>query len=153
MAENKKEQTPEVQQPQNPGPILLTRRQRRFMLRQQGALRYISKLPLADKLKIQRENIENGRKLHQQHLDINEKRNHEMLERKLEGYTNEEGEHVDGLKDTWRQIGYNEKEINMLEEAWALSIVKDKETYQADKKKRRQLVKEAKASLDSRKKK
>ena len=76
-----------------------------------------------------------------------------MLERKLEGFTNEDGEHVSGLKDTWREIGYNDKEINMLEEAWALSIVKDRETYQEDKKKRRQLVKEAKASLDSRKKK
>ena len=59
MAKKQKE-TQEVeaqnqQAPQNPGPILLTRRQRRFMLRQQGALRYISKLPLADKLKIQKE--------------------------------------------------------------------------------------------------
>ncbi len=140
-------------QPQNPGPILLTRRQRRYMLKQQKALRYISKLPLKDKLEIQRQNQENGRKLHQQHLDIIEKRNHEMLERKLEGYTNEDGEHVEGLKDTWRQMGYNDKEMNMLEEAWALSIVKDRETYQEDKKKRRQLVKKAKASLDSRKKK
>tara|TARA_B100000927_G_C16176329_1_gene353525 strand:+ start:220 stop:591 length:372 start_codon:yes stop_codon:yes gene_type:complete len=123
------------------------------MLKQQKALRYISKLPLKDKLEIQRQNQENGRKLHQQHLDIIEKRNHEMLERKLEGYTNEDGEHVEGLKDTWRQMGYNDKEMNMLEEAWALSIVKDRETYQEDKKKRRQLVKKAKASLDSRKKK
>ena len=140
-------------QPQSPGPILLTRKQRRYMLKQQKALRYISKLPLKDKLEIQRQNQENGRKLHQQHLDAIEKRNHEMLERKLEGFTNEDGEHVSGLKDTWREIGYNDKEINMLEEAWALSIVKDRETYQEDKKKRRQLVKEAKASLDSRKKK
>ena len=124
-------------QPQNPGPILLTRRQRRYMLKQQKALRYISKLPLKDKLEIQRQNQENGRKLHQQHLDIIEKRNHEMLERKLEGYTNEDGEHVEGLKDTWRQMGYNDKEMNMLEEAWALSIVKDRETYQEDKKKRK----------------
>lgn len=122
------------------------------MLRQQGVLRYISKLPPAEQAKIRQQNIENGRKLHQQHLDINEKRNHEMLERKLEGYTNEEGEHVDGLKDTWRKIGYNENEINMLEEAWALSVVKDKETYQADKKKRRQLQKDAQASLLARKK-
>ncbi len=152
MAEEKQIENPEVQ-PQNPGPILLTRRQRRYMLKQQKALRYISKLPLKDKLEIQRQNQENGRKLHQQHLDIIEKRNHEMLERKLEGYTNEDGEHVEGLKDTWRQMGYNDKEMNMLEEAWALSIVKDRETYQEDKKKRRQLVKKAKASLDSRKKK
>ena len=40
----------------------------------------------------------------------------------------------------------------MLEEAWALSVVKDKETYQADKKKRKALRKEAKASRDARQK-
>ena len=122
------------------------------MMKQQGVLKYISKLPLAERLKIQQANIENGRKLHQRHLDIQEKRNHEMLERKLEGYTNEKGEHVDGLKDTWKNIGYNAKEIEMLEEVWALSIVKDKETYREDKKKIKALHKKAKASLDSRKK-
>ncbi len=40
----------------------------------------------------------------------------------------------------------------MLEEAWSLSVIKDKETYQADKKKRRALQKEAKASRDARQK-
>jgi hypothetical protein len=150
MAE--KEQTQEVNQQQNQGQTLLTRRQRRFMMKQQGVLKYISKLPLAERLKIQQANVENGRKLHQRHLDIQEKRNHEMLERKLEGYTNEKGERVDGLKDTWKNIGYNAKEMEMLEEAWALSIVKDKETYREDKKKIKALHKEAKASLNSRKK-
>ena len=65
-----------------------------------------------------RENQENGRKLHQQHLDANEKRNHQRLERILEGYTDADGNHVDGLKDTWKGTGYNSKEMEMLEEAW-----------------------------------
>lgn len=139
-------------QPQNPGPILLTRRQRRWMQKQQGLTRYIQKLPLADRLKLQRQNQENGRKLHQQHLDLQEQRNHTRLERILEGYTNEEGEKVPGLKDDWAAQGYNQKEIDMLEEAWSLSVIKDKTTYQADKKKRKALQKEAKASRDARKK-
>jgi hypothetical protein len=152
MAEQTENQTPEQAQPQNPGPILLTRRQRRWMQKQQGLTRYIQKLPLADRLKLQRQNQENGRKLHQQHLDIQEQRNHTRLERILEGYTNEEGEKVPGLKDNWAAQGYNQKEIDMLEEAWSLSVIKDKTTYQADKKKRRALEKEAKASRDARKK-
>ena len=120
-------------------------------MKQQKALKYISKLPLADKLKLQRENQENGRKLHQQHLDANEKRNHQRLERILEGYTDADGNHVDGLKDTWKGTGYNSKEMEMLEEAWSLSVIKDKSTYQEDKKKRKSLIKQANASLASRK--
>ena len=86
------------------------------------------------------------------HLDRIEQANAERLERILEGYTNEEGEKVSGLKDNWKAQGYNQKEIDMLEEAWSLSVIKDKETYQADKKKRRALQKEAKASRDARQK-
>lgn len=86
------------------------------------------------------------------HLDRIEQANAERLERILEGYTNEEGERVPGLKDNWKEQGYNQKEIDMLEEAWSLSVIKDKETYQADKKKRRALQKEAKASRDARQK-
>lgn len=123
------------------------------MQKQQGLTRHIQRLPLADKLKLQRQNQENGRKLHQQHLDMQEKVNHQRLERILEGYTNEDGEKIPGLKDDWLAKGYNQKEIDMLEEAWSLSVIKDKTTYQADKKKRRALEKEAKASRAAREKK
>jgi hypothetical protein len=124
------------------------------MMKQRGILRYISKLPFLGETRsrIRQENIENGRKLHQMHLDRIEQANAERLERILEGYTNEEGEKVPGLKDNWKEQGYNQKEIDMLEEAWSLSVIKDKETYQADKKKRRALQKEAKASRDARQK-
>ena len=159
MAKKQKE-TQEVeaqnqQAPQNPGPILLTRRQRRYMLKQQGVLRYISKLNFLGETKsaIRRENQENGRKLHQQHLDTQEKLNAERLERKLEGYTNEEGERVTGLKDTWKSIGYNDKEIALLEEAWAISVVRDKSSdRKADKKKIKELHREAQKFFASRKK-
>lgn len=123
-------------------------------MKQRGILKYISKLPFLGETRsrIRQENIENGRKLHQMHLDRIEQANAERLERILEGYTNEEGEKVPGLKDNWKEQGYNQKEIDMLEEAWSLSVIKDKETYQADKKKRRALQKEAKASRDARQK-
>ena len=127
--------------PQTPGPTLLTRRQRRFYLKQQGALKYIQSLSFNDRAELRRQNIENGRKLHQQHLDIIEKRNHEMLEAKLVS-----------LKETWTAIGYNKEEQDKLEEAWALGVVKDKENYRADKKKAKALHKEVNASFQSRKK-
>lgn len=127
--------------PQTPGPILLTRRQRRFYLKQQGALKYMKSLSFNDKAELRRQNIENGRKLHQQHLDIIEKRNHEMLEAKLES-----------LKESWTAIGYNTEEQDKLSEAWILGVVKDKETYRADRKKAKALYKEVNASFQARKK-
>ena len=41
--------------------------------------------------------------------------------------------------------------MEMLKEAWSLSVIKDKSTYQEDKKKRKSLIKQANASLASRK--
>ena len=124
------------------------------MMKQQGILKYLSKLPYLGETrsKLRQQNMENGRKIHQQHVDAQEARNAARLEQILEGYTNEEGEKVPGLKDNWKSQGYNTKEIDMLEEAWALSVIKNKETYQADKKKRKALQKEAKASRDARQK-
>ena len=74
------------------------------------------------------------------------------MSRKLEGYTNEEGEYTPGLKDSWKKQGYNAEEINKLEEAWALGVIKDKENYRANRKKAKQLNKEARASLAARNK-
>jgi hypothetical protein len=98
-------------------------------------------LSFNDKAELRRQNIENGRKLHQQHLDIIEKRNHEMLEAKLES-----------LKESWTAIGYNTEEQDKLSEAWILGVVKDRETYRADRKKAKALYKEVNASFQARKK-
>ena len=104
------------------------------MLKERGILKQVSKLsffnPLRSNLRAQ--NMESGRKMHSQHMDIVEQRNGELLEAKLES-----------MKNTWREIGYNDAEINLLEEAWALTVFKDSETYREDKKKSRQLMKEA----------
>lgn len=128
------------------------------MLKQQGVLKYLSKLPFLGEVRtrLRLENLENGKKIHQQHVDANEKANAERLEKILEGYTytNEEGDSVSvpGLKDKWTAEGYNASELSMLEEAWALGVVKNKETYREDKKKRLALQKEAKASRAARQK-
>ena len=42
-----------------------------------------------------------------------------------------------------KKEGYNQEEIDMLLEAYALELVKDKETWQEDKKRRKQLRKDA----------
>jgi hypothetical protein len=51
---------------------------------------------------------------------------------------------LDLVKETWKKdFGYNDEEIKLLEEAWALTTIKDKETYRADKKEAKRLTKEA----------
>jgi hypothetical protein len=54
------------------------------------------------------------------------------------------------IKETWSSIGYNASEIKLLEEAWSISVIKDSETYRADKKESRKLQREAQASLKAR---
>lgn len=114
------------------------RRQRRYMMKQNGMLRYLSKLSFfhPTKAAIRQQNMENGRKIQEARLDAVEKANHERLEAAL-----------NNMKETWANQGYNETEIAQLEEAWAMTAVKDKETYQQDKKESRRLMKEARASL------
>lgn len=114
------------------------RRQRRYMMKQNGMLRYLSKLDVfhPTKIAVRSQNIENGRKMQEARLDIIEKTRAERLEATLKN-----------MKDTWANIGYNMSEIAKLEEAWAMTIVKDKETYRQDKKDSRRLIKEAEASL------
>ena len=98
-------------------------------------------MKFSDQCELRRQNIENGRKLHQQHLDAIEKTNHALLEAKLES-----------LKATWTEQGYNAKEISLLEEAWSITVIKDKENYRADKKKARALNREARALFTARQK-
>lgn len=132
--QNQTQATPQAQMP-------LNRRQRRLMMKQNGMLKYLSKLSFfhPTKVAIRRQNMENGRKIQQARLDAAEKAQAERLEAVLER-----------MKDTWSNIGYNKEEIAMLEEAWAMTIIKDKETYRADVKQSRKLMKEAAASLAAR---
>lgn len=117
------------------------RRQRRAMLKQQGVLRYLSKLPFLGETRtnFRAKNLETGRQIHNNLTERIEKENADRLETILTG-----------LKIDWEQKGFNKKEIEMLEEAWALTTIKDKETYREDKKKAKSLRKEAKNLLASR---
>ena len=94
---------------------------------------------------------EEGLNLHDQHTKRVEESIGEQLEIILEGNYNEEtGEGRKGVKNTWRELGYNEEEIALLEEAWASGVLRDKETYREDKKKAKALRKEAEEKRRSR---
>lgn len=112
------------------------------MLKQNGVLKYLKKLSFfhPTRVAIRQQNMENGRKIHQANLDVLEKAQAERLEATLER-----------LKETWSNIGYNKKEIKMLEEAWITTSIKNKETYREDKKESKRLMKKAADSLASRK--
>ena len=112
-------------------------------MKQQGVLKYLSGLNFLGEVRsnFRQQNIENGRKIHQRNVDAAEKQIAEMLEDKLES-----------IKAVWKSIGYNESEIDKLEEAWATSAIKDKETFKEDKRRRKQLLREVRESFSSRKK-
>tara|TARA_B110000003_G_C16445647_1_gene455844 strand:- start:17 stop:358 length:342 start_codon:yes stop_codon:yes gene_type:complete len=113
------------------------------MMKQQGVLKYLSNMNFLGEVRsnFRKQNIENGRKIHQQNLDAMDKVNHAVLEDKLKS-----------MKETWNSMGYNKSEINKLEEAWSLSVVKDKESIKEDKKAIKKLQKEVRESFQSRKK-
>ena len=123
-------------------PMLLNRRQRRHMLRERGIMKIISKLGFFHPTRVQlrEQNMENGRKLHQQHVDANEARRATQLEAALET-----------AKSVWKDSGYNQEEMLLLEEAWAIGAVKNKETYREDKKNAKLLRKQALELRDKRK--
>lgn len=80
-----------------------------------------------------------GKEAHQTHVNRTQDDVESQLQTKL-----------DSIKNTWIEIGYNEDEIKLLEEAWLLTTVKNKETLRQDKKESKKLIKEAKESLKSR---
>jgi thiamine kinase-like enzyme len=151
MADQTKEQklTPEqtqaiaeaTQTPQT-SPTNMNRRQRRGMMKQQGVLKYLSGQDFLGEIRggFRAQNIENGRTLHQRNVDANDKANGALLEEKL-----------NSIKATWKETGYTDSEILKLEEAWALSTIKDKENRKADKKTIKKLQREVKESFLSRK--
>lgn len=117
------------------------RRERRFRLKQQGVLRYLSKLSFFDptRANFRAENIKTGKRIQEIRRARIEKQWEEVFEAKLEN-----------MKETWYEIGYNTVEIKMLEEAAAILFVKNKETYREDVKQARSLMKQASDSLAAR---
>jgi len=115
------------------------RRQRRLAMKYQGLLKAKSKLPFHKWMEVTRENIERGKELHAANTDAVEKRIASQLE------SMEESQII-----AWKEVGYNDKEIEMLREANAMLTVKDKESWHTDKKVARKLMKEARESLNKR---
>lgn len=126
----------------------MSRRQRRQDLRRANFLRiknmfgFFSPQRQAWYKKVQ----EDGKAAH----EMNQKRSMDQIEEQLElrlkgNYDEETGKGFYGLRNTWADLGYNEAEIALLEEAWVLTAVKDPDPVQrkADKKESRRLMNEA----------
>ena len=134
-------QQPETNQTQQNQEIP-NRRERRRRLKQQGILRYLSKLSFFNPIRanFRAENIKTGKRIQEIRREIIEKAWEEFFEAKIAS-----------MKETWYDLGYNAKEIALLEEASIISFVKNKETYREDKKRAQALTREAAESLASRK--
>ena len=117
------------------------RRQRRAYLKQQGIIKALAKMPYFGEVrsKVRSENIAYGKKLQAENTRRIEELNATRLEAAL-----------DLAKNSWKEQGYNATEMELLEEAWALNAIKDKETYREDKKKRKQLLAQVKESRTNR---
>lgn len=134
-------QRPEANQTQQNQEIP-NRRERRLRLKQQGILRYLSKLSFFNPIRanFRAENIKTGKRIQEIRRERIEKAWEEFFEAKIAN-----------MKETWHDVGYNAKEIALLEEASIISFVKNKETYREDKKRAQALTREAAESLASRK--
>ena len=119
------------------------RRQRRAYLKQQGIIKALAKMPYFGEVrsKVRSENIAYGKKLHAENTRRIEELNATRLEAAL-----------DVAKISWKEQGYDAAEMELLEEAWALSAIKDKSTRKEDKLTIKKLQKEARESFHSRKK-
>ena len=115
------------------------RRQRRLAMKYQGILKAKSKLPFHEWMEVTKENIAKGRELHAANTDAVEKGITQQLESLEEKQI-----------ETWKEVGYDEKEILMLREASAILAVRHKETWKTDKKEARKLMNEARESLNKR---
>ncbi len=115
------------------------RRQRRLAMKYQGLLKAKSKLPFHKWMEFTKESINKGKEIHEANVDSIDKKMVLRLEAAEERQI-----------EVWREIGYDESEIKMLREANAILMVKDKETWKSDKKEARQLMKDARESLNKR---
>jgi hypothetical protein len=117
------------------------RRMRRAIQKQNGMLKILKQLGYNNPAykAFKRETMEAGRKIHEANVARIEELNSTRLEAVLQN-----------CKSTWFGMGYNQEEVTLLEEAWAMTAVKDKDTYRADKKRARELQREAAALMDAR---
>jgi hypothetical protein len=82
---------------------------------------------------------EEGKEFHEKH----ERMVNDQIEEQL-------GAKLNSLKETWKGVGYNKAEIELLEEAFTITAIKDKETYREDIKAARKIYKKVQTSLEKR---
>lgn len=114
-------------------------KQRRAFLKFQGVLKNKRKQSFKKWAAEVASNIEAGREMHQTNVDETQKN----IELQLE-------EIEKNLVESWERMGYDKEEINLLIEANALLLVKDKETLREDRKEARRLMKNARARKNKR---
>jgi hypothetical protein len=119
------------------------RREKRRMFKQLGVLKKLSKMQFMDptKAEFRKRNRAEGKAKHEKSVEELENARYERLEHLSAEYL---------IK--MKEEGYNDKELKLLEEAFALKSVKT-ETYSSDRKKARKLETEALASMQNRNKK
>ena len=116
----------------------VSRRQRRAQLSAMGYLKIKNMLsPLSTEGIQLRESLRAKTK---EAKEAHEKRIMDQLEEQL-------AQKAESKKETWKMIGYNDAEIEMLSDAFFISSVKNKQTLKEDKKAARKLMKSAKDSL------
>ena len=116
----------------------VSRRQRRAQLSAMGYLKIKNMLsPLSTEGIQLRESLRASSKAAK---EAHEKRIMDQLEEQL-------AQKAESLKETWKQLGYNDAEIEMLSEAFFTLAVKNKQTLREDKKAARKLMKDAKDLL------
>ena len=81
-----------------------------------------------------------GNELHQSNVERQDKIYHELLE----------ASELIQIK-FWKSIGHTEEEITQLREAWAITRIKNKDTWQKDKKVARAIFKQVAKALTDRK--
>ncbi len=111
------------------------RRQRRAALKFQGILKKKKELSVTEWMAFNTESIAKGKEIFNANADAVDKRIAEILEdRELKAI------------ETWKELGYNQPEIDLLREAFAISAVKNKETRKEDKKKVKEIYKTVNSS-------
>jgi hypothetical protein len=49
------------------------------------------------------------------------------------------------MRENLKEFGYSNEQIELMQEAWAITVIKDKETYRADRKRAQELLRQARA--------
>lgn len=112
------------------------RRERRWQLRTAGMLRVKNMYgPFTEVGKLwYAKTAEEGSKLNEQ--------NKVRLERiRDEFYAQKDA----SMRESLKAAGYSAKQIDLMQDAWAITVIKNKETYRADKKKAQDLLRQARS--------